>query len=81
MEDLDHRIKLGSVIGGTPDECARGAQAYADIGADQLIFGCTMVPFEDAIASTSLFGVEVIPRFDTDPQHRSSRMREAAAHS
>ena len=34
--------------------------------------------YDTAVASMDLFGREVIPRFDTDPVHRSTRMREAA---
>ncbi|MCU1500000.1 MAG: hypothetical protein JWM47_3953, partial [Acidimicrobiales bacterium] len=29
--------------------------------------------------ATELFGREVIPQFDTDPVHRSTRLREAQA--
>jgi hypothetical protein len=43
---------------------------------DQLSFG---MPFgktrEQAMSTIRLFGDEVIPAFDTDPVHRSTRMR------
>jgi alkanesulfonate monooxygenase SsuD/methylene tetrahydromethanopterin reductase-like flavin-dependent oxidoreductase (luciferase family) len=77
-ELADAAIGLGALPAGTPDECARGVQAFADTGADQLVFGMTMLPLDIAIGSLELFGREVIPRFDTDPVHRSTRMREAA---
>jgi hypothetical protein len=31
------------------------------------------------VKSIELFGREVVPRFDKDPVHRTTRMREAAA--
>jgi alkanesulfonate monooxygenase SsuD/methylene tetrahydromethanopterin reductase-like flavin-dependent oxidoreductase (luciferase family) len=78
---LEERIASGSRIAGDPDECARGIQLYADIGCDQLIFGvlASTQPQEVALESVALFGREVIPRFDKDPVHSTTRMREAAA--
>jgi alkanesulfonate monooxygenase SsuD/methylene tetrahydromethanopterin reductase-like flavin-dependent oxidoreductase (luciferase family) len=78
MDTIDSLIDMGAVICGTPDECAKGVQAYADIGADQLVFGCLLAPLEVAVESVETFGREVIPRFDHDPEHRTSRMRRAA---
>ena len=37
------------------------------------------LPTEVVIASMELFGREVIPQFDTDPMHSTTRYREAAA--
>jgi alkanesulfonate monooxygenase SsuD/methylene tetrahydromethanopterin reductase-like flavin-dependent oxidoreductase (luciferase family) len=77
---LEERIAAGSRIVGDPDECARGIQMYADIGCDQLIFGllASTQPQEVALGTIELFGREVIPRFDRDPVHSTTRMREAA---
>jgi hypothetical protein len=77
-ELADAAIGMGALPAGTPDECARGVQSFVDTGADQLVFGMTMLPLDIAVGSMELFGREVIPRFDTDPVHRSTRMREAA---
>jgi alkanesulfonate monooxygenase SsuD/methylene tetrahydromethanopterin reductase-like flavin-dependent oxidoreductase (luciferase family) len=77
-------IRAGSEAGrlciGDPDDCARLCHAYADIGCDQLVLSplTTTMTYDQAVASTALFGREVIPRFDKDPVHRSTRMREAA---
>ena len=80
-EELEARIESGQRIVGDPDECARAVQKYVDIGCDQIIFGvlASTLPQEVAIRSVELFGREVIPRFDTDPVHRTVRMRERAA--
>jgi alkanesulfonate monooxygenase SsuD/methylene tetrahydromethanopterin reductase-like flavin-dependent oxidoreductase (luciferase family) len=77
--DIDERIKAGLVCMGTPDEVAKSVQAYADIGADQLVFGMlsTTMPVEIAIEAVETFGKHVIPQFDPDPVHRTTRLREA----
>jgi alkanesulfonate monooxygenase SsuD/methylene tetrahydromethanopterin reductase-like flavin-dependent oxidoreductase (luciferase family) len=79
-EQLEERIQSGNRIVGDPDECARAVQQYADVGCDQLIFGvlASTQPQETALGSVALFGREVIPRFDRDPVHSTTRMREAA---
>ena len=78
-EDIDARIEAGLVCMGTPDEVAKSVQAYADIGADQLVFGMlsTTMPVEIAIEAVETFGKHVIPQFDHDPVHRTTRLREA----
>ena len=77
---LEERIRTGNRIVGDPDECARGVQLYADVGCDQLIFGilASTQPQESALGTVALFGREVIPRFDRDPVHSTTRQREAA---
>jgi alkanesulfonate monooxygenase SsuD/methylene tetrahydromethanopterin reductase-like flavin-dependent oxidoreductase (luciferase family) len=80
-DQLEQRIASGQRIVGDPDECAAAVQKYVDIGCDQIIFGvlASTLPQEVAISSVELFGREVIPRFDTDPVHRTVCMRERAA--
>jgi alkanesulfonate monooxygenase SsuD/methylene tetrahydromethanopterin reductase-like flavin-dependent oxidoreductase (luciferase family) len=80
-EGLEERIASGNRLVGDPDECARGVQMYADVGCDQLIFGllASSQPQEVALHTVELFGRHVIPRFDKDPVHSTTRMREAAA--
>jgi alkanesulfonate monooxygenase SsuD/methylene tetrahydromethanopterin reductase-like flavin-dependent oxidoreductase (luciferase family) len=77
---LDERIAAGQRVVGTPDECATAVQQYADVGCDQLIFGvlASTQPQPVALESVALFGREVQPRFDKDPVHSTTRMREAA---
>ena len=77
---LEERIASGQRIVGDPDECARAVQQYADVGCDQIIFGvlASTQPQDVALRSVELFGTHVIPRFDKDPVHSTTRMREAA---
>jgi hypothetical protein len=79
-EQMEERIASGQRIVGNPDECAAAVQKYVDIGCDQIIFGilASTQPQAVAIHSAELFGREVIPRFDKDPVHSTTRMREAA---
>jgi alkanesulfonate monooxygenase SsuD/methylene tetrahydromethanopterin reductase-like flavin-dependent oxidoreductase (luciferase family) len=71
----------GAVCVGDPDDLARAIQHYEDIGCDQIVFSplSTTMGFDRAIDSLRLFAKEVQPRFDKDPVHRTTRMREAAA--
>ena len=64
---------------GNPDEIARTVQKFIDVGADQLTFSSTVCDYDmDTIReSYELFGKEIIPKFDTDPVHSTTRQREA----
>jgi alkanesulfonate monooxygenase SsuD/methylene tetrahydromethanopterin reductase-like flavin-dependent oxidoreductase (luciferase family) len=79
-EEMDVRIAKGLVAVGTPDDCTRNVQKYADIGADQLTFGMlsSTMPIETCVEAIETFGRHVLPAFDTDPVHRTTRQREAA---
>jgi alkanesulfonate monooxygenase SsuD/methylene tetrahydromethanopterin reductase-like flavin-dependent oxidoreductase (luciferase family) len=81
LEQIDAGFKAGASIVGTPDDCAYGLQKWADIGVDQLIMGPSgsVYPHDLLERSIKLFGDEVIPRFDTDPEHSTSRFRREAA--
>jgi hypothetical protein len=55
-------------------------QQYADIGCDQLVFGILASTQTQEVAKRTieLFGKYVIPQFDKDPVHSTTRYREAA---
>jgi alkanesulfonate monooxygenase SsuD/methylene tetrahydromethanopterin reductase-like flavin-dependent oxidoreductase (luciferase family) len=76
---IDTLIASHEICIGTPDEVAATVRRYADIGADQLVFGMlsTAMPIEAAIESVETFGKHVIPQFDTDPVHSTTRQRLA----
>jgi alkanesulfonate monooxygenase SsuD/methylene tetrahydromethanopterin reductase-like flavin-dependent oxidoreductase (luciferase family) len=80
VEQLKKAAEIGMVAVGDPDDCAKAVQRWVDIGADQLCFSPTTnnLPTDVIIESMELFGKEVIPQFDTDPVHRTTRMREKA---
>lgn len=78
-EQVDANIRNGDVCMGTPEECAKAVERYQATGADQLTFGMlsTTMPIEIAIEAVETFGQQIIPAFDKDPVHRTTRQREA----
>ncbi len=78
-EQVDQSIKDHMVCIGTPEECAKTVERYQATGADQLTFGMlsTTMPVEIAIEAVETFGQQIIPAFDKDPVHSTTRQREA----
>jgi alkanesulfonate monooxygenase SsuD/methylene tetrahydromethanopterin reductase-like flavin-dependent oxidoreductase (luciferase family) len=77
--DLEQAIGAGLVCVGTPDEVSRAVKGYADVGADQLTFGqlSTTMPIEIAEEAVATFGKYVLPEYDKDPVHSTTKQREA----
>ena len=82
-EQIDESIAAGDTPYGTPDEVEVAIRRYADAGVDQVVFGLLSSTMERDVAFETIetFGRHVLPTFDTDPRHRSTRQREAAATS
>jgi hypothetical protein len=59
---------------------ARAIKKYEDAGVDQVVFGLlsSSLSRADAVETIETFGKHVLPQFDTDPVHRTTRQREAA---
>ena len=73
-------IDSGSgLVAGNPDQALAAAQRWADAGADQLSFGLGTDTVEGTLETIRLIGEHVIPKIDTDPVHRTTRFRDAAA--
>jgi alkanesulfonate monooxygenase SsuD/methylene tetrahydromethanopterin reductase-like flavin-dependent oxidoreductase (luciferase family) len=81
LDQIEKGFQSGAAIVGDPDDCAQGIQKWVDIGVDQLIMGPSgsVYPHELLERTVTLFGDEVIPRFDKDPEHSTSKYRAAAA--
>ena len=79
VEQVAQRVEMGLMIVGDPDQCAKATQVYEDIGADQLTFGMlsSTMPIEMAVEAVETYGKHVIPKYDTDPVHSTTRQREA----
>ncbi len=79
LDEVKWQADKGIIVAGDPDECSAAVQKYADIGADQIIFGVlnNTLPVDVAVESMETFGGEVIPRFDKDPVHSTTRQRNA----
>jgi alkanesulfonate monooxygenase SsuD/methylene tetrahydromethanopterin reductase-like flavin-dependent oxidoreductase (luciferase family) len=78
-EQIDLMIKSRTQCFGTPDEVADVCQEYADAGVDQLVFGqlSTTMSREVAVETVETFGRHVLPQFDKDPVHSTTKQREA----
>jgi alkanesulfonate monooxygenase SsuD/methylene tetrahydromethanopterin reductase-like flavin-dependent oxidoreductase (luciferase family) len=79
VDDVREAVDAGRRSVGNPEDVAKSAQRWLDAGADQLIFGVlnNTLPLEIAQESIEVFGRQVIPAFDHDPVHSTTRQREA----
>ncbi|MBL7493398.1 LLM class flavin-dependent oxidoreductase [Frankia sp. AgB1.9] len=79
VEILQLGVQAGTICIGDPGEVERAVQSYVNIGADQLVFGMlsTTMPIEVAVEAVDTFGRHVLPKFDKDPVHSTTRQREA----
>jgi len=79
-EQLKARLKTGSTLVGSPEEIAAVIRVWEQLGVDQLIFSPLTMTMDqkDVLRSVECFGKHVIPKFDRDPVHRTTRQREAA---
>jgi alkanesulfonate monooxygenase SsuD/methylene tetrahydromethanopterin reductase-like flavin-dependent oxidoreductase (luciferase family) len=80
LDQIDAAIATGATPYGTPDEVASAIRKYADAGVDQVVFGLLSSTMDRELATETIetFGKHVLPQFDTDPVHRTTRQRTAA---
>jgi alkanesulfonate monooxygenase SsuD/methylene tetrahydromethanopterin reductase-like flavin-dependent oxidoreductase (luciferase family) len=79
-EELDELIKAGWMLCGTPEEVCEQVEKYQTVGCDQVVFGVPndSVQHEEVLEMIELFGTKVIPEYDKDPVHSTTRYRETA---
>jgi len=79
LDDLKQGVNAAASCVGDPDEISRTIQRFIDVGADQLTFASTVCDYDMDVLRESYetFGQYVIPKFDTDPMHSTTRQREA----
>lgn len=77
---LDHLIAGGYLLCGTPDEVCEQVARYQEVGCDQVVFGLPGegLAHEEVLEMLELFGDKVIPEFDPDPVHSTTRYRATA---
>jgi alkanesulfonate monooxygenase SsuD/methylene tetrahydromethanopterin reductase-like flavin-dependent oxidoreductase (luciferase family) len=78
IDQLDDTIGRGGII-GDPDDAMKVVRRWEAAGADQISFGVGTATKEMMLETIRLFGEHIIPKVDTDPVHRTTRLREAAA--
>jgi alkanesulfonate monooxygenase SsuD/methylene tetrahydromethanopterin reductase-like flavin-dependent oxidoreductase (luciferase family) len=79
-EFLDQLIDGGYMLVGTPDEVCEQVSRYQEVGCDQLVFGLPGegMEHEEILEMIELFGDKVIPEYDKDRVHSTTRDREQA---
>jgi len=79
VDDLYADVAAGRRSVGAPEDVAKSVERWQGAGADQLIFGVlnNTLPLEIAQESLEVFGRDVLPMFDRDPVHSTTRQREA----
>lgn len=76
---IEYMADIGAIIVGEPDEAVEQCKLWEEAGCNVLTFGTGCASVEDTLEMIELFGKHVIPKIDTDPVHRTAKMREAAA--
>lgn len=76
-EAVDDSIAKSLIAVGDPDEVAKTVERFAATGADQLSFGMlsSSMPIETCQEAVDTFGRHVVPQFDKDPVHSTTRQR------
>jgi alkanesulfonate monooxygenase SsuD/methylene tetrahydromethanopterin reductase-like flavin-dependent oxidoreductase (luciferase family) len=79
-EEIEQRIAARLTAFGTPAEVTATLEQYEAAGVDQVVFGLLSSSMDRDLATEVIdtFGRQVLPRFDNDPVHRTTRLREAA---
>ncbi|HTD26209.1 MAG TPA: hypothetical protein VK649_04510, partial [Candidatus Elarobacter sp.] len=79
-EELKAGLAVGGRQIGAPEEIVRVIEMYEALGVDQLIYAPLTLTLDQryVLESIETFGTHVLPKFDTDPVHRTTRQREAA---
>src|ERR1700733_4957340 len=78
-DQINKSIESGSIAIGDPDEVTRTIKRFEETGADQLSFGMlsSAMPIETCEEAVATFGKHVLPQFDKDSVHSTTRQREA----
>ncbi len=78
-EVIDAMIDMGAAIVGDPDDALTQFRRWEAAGADQILLLRGTKTKQQTLDMIRLMGEHVIPKIDTDPVHRTSRFRDAAA--
>ncbi|MGE3324471.1 MAG: LLM class flavin-dependent oxidoreductase [Acidimicrobiia bacterium] len=78
-EALEMMIQQDLLICGDPDEVTAQLKRIESSGPDQLCLTTFSMPHDIATETIETIGKYVMPKIDTDPVHRTSRMRDGAA--
>ena len=79
-DNLDRLIEEGWLLCGNPEEVAGQLERYQEVGCDQVVFGLPSDSMEhdEVLEMLEVFGTKVIPEFDKDEVHSTTRYRATA---
>jgi alkanesulfonate monooxygenase SsuD/methylene tetrahydromethanopterin reductase-like flavin-dependent oxidoreductase (luciferase family) len=78
-EAVDRAIDTGLMLCGSPEEVVEQLRIYERTGVDQVSFGVPQnLAHDDCLELIETFGKYVIPEFDKDPVHSTTRHRATA---
>ena len=79
-DNLDRLIEEGWLLCGNPEEVAEQLARYQEVGCDQVVFGLPSdsMEHEEVLEMLEVFGTKVIPEFDKDEVHSTTRYRATA---
>jgi alkanesulfonate monooxygenase SsuD/methylene tetrahydromethanopterin reductase-like flavin-dependent oxidoreductase (luciferase family) len=77
---LKERLDRGEALCGSPEEIIPVLRQWEAMGVDQIIFSPLTMAMDQrhVLRSIETIGKHVLPAFDNDPSHRTTRLREAA---
>ncbi|MCW0214624.1 MAG: LLM class flavin-dependent oxidoreductase [Pseudonocardia sp.] len=78
-EMLDGFLELGAAIVGDPDDVVTQLKRWEATGADQFLMLRGVKTKEETLRMIRLMGEHVIPKFDLDAEHSTTRQRRIAA--
>ncbi len=79
-EHVQPAIDRGALLCGTPEDICEQIEAYRRTGVDQLVFGMpSNLSRDEVLECLETFGQKVIPEFDKNPLHSTTRYRQSAA--
>uniref|UniRef100_UPI003F5372AF LLM class flavin-dependent oxidoreductase n=1 Tax=Yinghuangia sp. YIM S09857 TaxID=3436929 RepID=UPI003F5372AF len=77
-EMVEFAADAGAMIVGDPDSALKAVKAYESAGVDQLVLGLGPDTPEGTLETIRLFGRHIIPKLDTEPEHRTTTFRRTA---
>ncbi len=79
-ETLDRLIEDGWMLCGNPEEVSEQLARFESVGCDQVVFGLPSDSLEhdEVLEMIEVFGTKVIPEFDKDEVHSTTRYRATA---
>ncbi len=79
-DTLDRLIEDGWMLCGNPEEVSEQLARFESVGCDQVVFGLPSDSLEhdEVLEMIEVFGTKVIPEFDKDEVHSTTRYRATA---